>query len=228
MAVQMKDEIIRSGVAHSVETSRVTNNAVNPRNTFMDVEEEAASDTSPNNDLTPVDRAMVEFDKTPDAHASKGAIPDYPVTQKSLNTKDKLSEKKSHIQDNIQALHNLAHSANKQSIGSDQFSDNYQSTGPAEHIKDHVVYLEKKSIRDNWQKAPQSIERAAAELVAPSIKSVTPVAQATPSKVEISSTEPANNTEDKLSARMRQIKAEVRTVNNSLSDIEDDDGPKPA
>ncbi len=227
MAVQMKDEIIRSGVAHSVETSRLTNNAVNPRNTFMDVADEASIPTPPTQDLTPVARSIVEFDKTPDTIDSKGVTPEYPVKHSSLNTREKLSEAKSHIKDNIQALHELAHLDNKQLIGSEQFSSNYQSTGPVEHIKDHVVYLEKKSIRENRQKTPQSTERASPELAVRKNELPASPNKVLRSKAPSPDVHSVNNTEDRLSARMRQIKADVRTVKNSLSDIEDDEDTKP-
>ena len=47
----------------------------------------------------------------------------------ALHTNDPLTTTKSHIQDNIQALKNLALSDNWQNVATDKFSDNIQSLG---------------------------------------------------------------------------------------------------
>lgn len=225
---QVNDKIIRSGIAHSVETSHVTNNAVNPRNTFMDVDAPIKEETAAPNANAQPERALVDFEKSPDESKKNSEKTSYPVLKEALNTREKLSTTKSHIQDNIQALHKLAHSENRQPMGADRFTDNMQDTGPVEHIKDHIVYLEKKSIKDNFQKISQSEPRNLPQTLSTSTEDQPlPTAPIQPSQ-NMTASELVKNSEDEdaLTIRLKQIKAKVKTVNNSLTEFEDKENPE--
>ena len=225
---QVNEKIIRSGIAHSVETSQVTKNAVNPRNTFIDVDAPIQEESpSPNANAQP-ERALVDFEKSPDSSKKNLGKSNYPVLKESFNTRDKLSTVKSHIQENIQALHKLAHSENRQSMGADRFTDNMQDTGPVEHIKDHIVYLGKKSIKDNFQKISKSAPRNLPQTLStkPENKPL-PENNKKPSQ-NMTASELTKNSEDEdaLTIRLKQIKAKVKTVNNSLTEFEDKENPE--
>lgn len=117
LGVVLTDEILRNGVRHKVTTSIVTNNAVLPQNIFIK------------------DDAAAVHDDVADSVASNA---------NTLHTNAPLTTTKSHIQDNIQALKNLALSDNWQNIATDKFSENIQSLGASRSIEDNKLYLEKK------------------------------------------------------------------------------------
>ncbi len=231
------DDIFRSGVPHAVETNLATRNAVNPRHAFLDVDPaveraaldlQAASEPTPKPEETPPPSPLVV--KEEPVHVSP--------TQQSdvLNTRDTLSATKEHIRDNIQALEKLAHSDNWQSVGKEAYRDNRQrlgkehyldndqSLGATQSIHDSKFYLEKKSIRDNRQKISESAtQRAAPQFPVPakttSVHTAHPVSE-NKAQVKPSISARVTQDDDEFRARMKKLKATVRDVNDSLSDLD--------
>lgn len=190
----MTNEVLRNGVAHTVTTSLVTNNAVLPQNIFIKeaapAPHDAASDGAELNANTPANSG--EFEQTASGKTPKAAQ-DYPVSTDVLHTNDALATTKSYIRDNIQALKNLAHADNwhhsardkfsknieqiasehitpdnKQGLQQHSVSDNFQNLGITRSIEDNKLYLEKKSIKSNRQVvAANTLERAAPTLASP-------------------------------------------------------------
>lgn len=219
-AYPLPDHIFRSGVPHAVETNLVTRNAVNPRHAFSD-KDQAADNAQPEgadfHTLAPqggneIDAPVVAGEHLNDNIQALG--------------KDKLSDNwqslgKAHVQDNLQ------------DVDIDAFKDNRQSLGSSQSIQDNKLYLEKKSIKDNRQKVVSgNVQRAKPQLpqeVSAAVPSQTMSTQAT---VRAASSNLQNSAggstsksaeDDELRARMQKLKATVRDVNDTLSDLE----PKP-
>ena len=208
---------------HAVETNLVTRNAVNPRHAFSD-SNPAAQDASPDQ----ADQA---------AHAAKlaGDI-NAPVLPSDHFTDNLQALDTTNITDNWQSLGKAHHHDNLQEVGTDAFSDNRQSLGPSQSIQEQKLYLEKKSIKDNRQKVPSSnVQRAAPEMPAyvtaspvQSNASQTPVNAAAGTHHKATSAGVTQPTEDdELRARMKKLKATVRDVNHTLSDLAPKPDPEP-
>lgn len=170
----MKDQILRNGVPHTVTTSLVTNNAVLPQNTFIQdsasaLGDSGLADTAP----TPVPGdPATELQKIP-SKAPQDPAPSYPTAKDSLKANDPLTNIKSHIRDNIQALKNLAHSDNWQRVPVDKFNANVQEIGPTKNLQDNPQNAHEKSVADNFQSlgTSRSIEENKLYLEKKSIKS---------------------------------------------------------
>ena len=219
-AYPLPDHIFRSGVPHAVETNLVTRNAVNPRHAFSDKDQAA-------------DNAQTDGADGPT------------LAPRSVNETDAPVVAGEHLNDNIQALGKDKLSDNWQSIGkahvqdnlqdvaTDAFNDNRQSLGPSQSIQDNKLYLEKKSIRDNRQKVVSgNVQRTAPQLPQEVSAAVSSQTKATQSTARAASSKLQNSAggsiskpteEDELRARMKKLKATVRDVKDTLSDLE----PKP-
>lgn len=207
MVNEVPDDIFRSGVPHAVETNLVTRHAINPRHTFLETDPKAPSQ-SPERPAGP--------------EASQAFADNWQSVGKPAQA------------DNFQTLGKDHHQDNLQNIQRDAFQDNLQSLGASESIQETKVYFEKKSIKDNVQKvAETAMTRAAPQLPvvsqAPVVnhpavsKSAKPRLGKTmqhklPDKASPSSAR--TQEEDELRARMQKLKASVRDVNDTLSDLD--------
>lgn len=216
----MPDHIFRSGVPHAVETNLVTRNAVNPRHAFSENDlaaDHAQPDGAHSPTLAPRSRNETAAPVVAGEHLTDNI--------QALN-KDKLSDNwqslgKAHVQDNLQ------------DVATDAFNDNRQSLGPSQSIQDNKLYLEKKSIKDNRQKVVSgNVQRAKPQLpqevsaaVPSQTKSTEATVRATSSHLQNSAGGSTSKSvdDDELRARMQKLKATVRDVNDTLSDLE----PKP-
>lgn len=202
------DDIFRSGVPHAVETNLVTRHAINPRHTFNETDG-LPSQQAPDSPPPPIVARSNETD-THTPHVPKDAW-----------------------QDNIQSLGKAHHTDNLQALPSEAFVDNVQSVGAAQSIQEKKLYLEKKSIKDNVQKVVETaVMRAAPSL--PHAKATPPsgTALVSPPKVRGNPTRQTQSAEkataasrsaqedDALRARMQKLKATVRDVKDTLSDLE--------
>ena len=175
----MTDEILRNGVPHKVTTSFVTNNAVLPQNILKD---EAAA--LPDDDADGV---------TPNAN--------------TLHTNDPLTTTKSHIQDNIQALKNLALSDNWQNVAADKFSENIQSLGTS------------RSERAAPNLATPNATEPSHHLSADELKAKAAAAQ----KLEPAHLEtPMSDEDSEFQKRVKRLKRHVRNVDHTLQNLDPD------
>lgn len=154
-----------------------------------------------------------------------------------------------HVQDNRQSIDQAQLRDNLQALPNGAMHDNRPSLGPAKGIEEKKLYLEKKSIRDNRQQisAPQ-VQRTAPQwagasiaganrgephpTTAPTGASATGASASAAAPHQAShatSNEPSHShsnaatlaLDDALRARMEKLKATVRNVNDSLSDLDD-------
>jgi hypothetical protein len=220
LGVLLTDEILRNGVPHKVTTSLVTHNAVLPQNTFI---QEKAPDLGEAGALdVPLAKAARNASDAFQKSASKPPSepsPTYPVSQEKLQSNDSLTAIKSHIRDNVQALKNLAH------------SDNFQSLGTSRAIQDNTLFLEKKSIKSNRQKITQTTtERATAHLNSPAefnpnaltsekLASQTQEVQAADSS---NNNEKISNGDSAFQIRVKKLKKHVLNVDSTLQNLDQD------
>lgn len=228
----MADKILRNGVPHSVTTSLVTNNAVLPQNVFIQESTPALGDAGVGDAaLTSESKDSSTEVQQPPSKIAPEPTPSYPVTKESLKANDPLTNIKSHIRDNIQALKNLAHSDNWQSAHEQSVGDNFQSVGGSRSIEEKKLYLEKKSIKSNRQLISGTrTERAAAHLASPvevdpsgpsSKKSSTEMAEA--QAIDDSLSDKQRFTEDsEFQMRVKNLKRHVRNVDSTLQDLDQD------
>ena len=218
-ALQLPENIFRSGVAHAVETNLVTRNAVNPRHAFSDTNAEAQD-------------ALADSAEHA-AHSAKHAGDvDAPVVAGEHITDNLQAVDKPKFTDNWQSLGKAHLQDNLQDVDTDAFHENRQSLGDSQSIHEQKLYLEKKSIRDNRQKVTSTIvQRVAPQL--PVHASAPPSQNSAPSMPVTPTSGTPNNAmstvaaklaeDDELRARMKKLKATVRDVSDSLSDL----APKP-
>ncbi|NDF44705.1 MAG: hypothetical protein EB125_03145 [Betaproteobacteria bacterium] len=230
-AYQLPDNIFRSGVPHAVETNLVTRNAINPRHAFSE-NNPAAQDAS----LDDAEHAAHFAKLEGDIHAP--VVPGEHVTDNlQAEGKPKFIDNlqaldKTNITDNWQSLGKTHQQDNMQDVDTDAFHDNRQSLGPSQSIQEQKLYLEKKSIKDNRQKvAASTVQRAAPQM--PAHVAASPLHSSAPQR----SVNPTAGTHDKaavagasqsteddeLRARMKKLKATVRDVSDTLSEL----APKP-
>lgn len=219
-AFPLPDNIFRSGVPHAVETNLVTRNAVNPRHAFSENDQAA-------------DHAQTDGADSPTLNPRSRNETDAPVVAGEHLTDNIQALDKVNLTDNWQSLGKAHVQDNLQDVDMDAFNDNRQSLGPSQSIQDNKLYLEKKSIKDNRQKvvsgnvqraAPQLPKDVAAALPSQSHAPQTPLPSSsslTPNSAAGST--PKTTEEDELRARMKKLKATVRDVNHTLSDLD----PKP-
>jgi hypothetical protein len=227
----LPDNIFRSGVPHAVETNLVTRNAINPRHAFSD-NSPAAQDASPDNAEHPAHEAKLAGDTHAPVVQGEHVTDNLQAEGKPKFTDNLQALEKTNITDNWQSLGKAHQQDNMQDVDTDALNDNRQSLGPSQSIQEQKLYLEKKSIRDNRQKVVSSVvQRAAPQIPAhvaaspvPSSASQTPVNATAGTQHNATAAGVTQPTEDdELRARMKKLKATVRDVNHTLSDL----APKP-
>ena len=233
MVNEVPDDIFRSGVPHAVETNLVTRHAINPRHTFLETDPKAPSQ-SPERPAGP-EASQATDDVASTTHSTNHAWQDniQSLGKQAFVDNWQSVGKQAHT-DNFQTLGKDHHQYNLQTIQRDAFQDNLQSLGASESIQETKVYFEKKSIKDNVQKVAETVmTRAAPQLPvasqAPVVnraavsKSAKPrlgktMQRELPDKASPSSARAQE--EDELRARMQKLKATVRDVNDTLSDLD--------
>ena len=157
----MTEKIVRSVTAHSVVTSDVTKNAVNPRNSFIDQDKPTLADPAIEMDASETkDKTLVAFLESQPIET--GPAPSYPSIVEHFDTRSGFVEAKKHIQDNRQKLTLENPTDNDQFVESlhrieERIStlrekhprDNHQSTGAVPHFSDNIQPLDKVSYKDN-------------------------------------------------------------------------------
>jgi hypothetical protein len=230
-ALQLPENIFRSGVPHAVETNLVTRNAVNPRHAFSDTNAEAQDALADSTEhaahsakeVGDVDAPVVAGEHITD---NLQAV-DSPKYTDNLQALDKTN-----VTDNWQSLGKTHLQDNLQDVDTDAFHDNRQSLGDSQSIQEQKLYLEKKSIRDNRQKVTSTVaQRAAPQLP---VHASAPPLQNSASSMPVTPTSGTPNNamsavatklaeDDELRARMKKLKATVQDVSHTLSDL----APKP-
>ncbi len=210
----------------------MTRNAINPRHAFSE-NNSSAEDVPPDD----AEHAAHLAKLAGDIHAP--VVPGEHVTDNwQAEGKPKFIDNlqaldKTNITDNWQSLGKAHQQDNMQGVDTDAFNDNRQSLGPSQSIQEQKLYLEKKSIRDNRQKVTSTIvQRAAPQLPAhvDPVKNVQSSAPQTPlnattgthDKAAVAGASQATE-DDELRARMKKLKATVRDVSDTLSEL----APKP-
>ena len=181
LGVVLTDEILRNGVPHKVTTSVVTNNAVLPQNILKD-----------------------EATEHPDDVADGVA-----TNANTLHTNDPLTTTKSHIQDNIQALKNLAVSDNWQNIATDKFSKNIQSLG-ASRFERAAPNLATPNATEPSHLSADELKAQAAE-------------EAAAQKLEQAHLEtPMSDEDSEFQKRVKRLKRHVRNIDHTLQNLDPD------
>jgi hypothetical protein len=190
MEIAMTEKIVRSVTAHSVTTSELTKNAVNPRNSFIDNDKSVLTEpTIEIEESAFKDKTTVPFQKS--AKLDIGQTPDYPTITEHFDTRSNFVEGKEHIHDNRQklalekptdndkffeSLHKIE--ARISTLRQKHPKENHQSAGPVSHVtdnmqsldqvsyKDNILYREKKNIHANFQSVSESLQRVQAKLPA--------------------------------------------------------------
>jgi hypothetical protein len=233
--LQLPDNIFRSGVPHAVETNLVTRNAVNPRHAFSD-SNPAEQDASSDNAEHAAHEAKLAGDNNAPVVPSEHFTDNLQAEGKSKLTDNLQALDKSNITDNWQSLGKAHQQDNLQEVGADAFNDNRQSLGPSQSIQEQKLYLEKKSIKDNRQKVASSmVQRAAPQMPShlaaspvPSSATQTPLNATAGTQNKATTAGVTHSTEDdELRARMKKLKATVRDVNHTLSDLAHKPDPEP-
>lgn len=205
----MPDKVVRSGVAHTVVTSEVTKNAINPRNQFMETDKACLDD---------IDAFAAS---TVDTNLVAQQAVTQPLLQSRFDTHTSLSVAKTHITNNVQKL------------APEKLTDNIQHISTHQSTRDRILYKEKKNIQENIQHISESsASRASADMS-------TSTSQGQPSRTQLDTIdkpsmrvedidvllgEGANSfSEDELSARLRQMKEKLASANQTLKDIENID-----
>ena len=161
MEFAMTEKIVRSVTAHSVVTSEVTKNAVNPRNSFVDQDKATLADPAIEMDASEAkDKTLVAFLESQSVET--GPAPSYPSIVEHFDTRSGLVEAKKHIQDNhqkltlenptdndkfVESLHRIEERIS--TLREKHPKDNHQSTGAVPHFSDNIQPLDKVSYKDN-------------------------------------------------------------------------------
>lgn len=220
----MTEKIVKSLTAHSVETSEVTKNAINPRNSFIDRDIEGLSDPA-----IQIDGDQITDTRSPEFATSlskdAGPVPAYPSRAESIDVRSQLRAAKQHLQDNRQKLQTRNQTDNIQHM--DQGA-----------LHDTVLFLEKKNIHANFQSVRESLQRAVAKL---------PLPQPSPTLADVSNDSKDKSLsapwpdqmnldeaqvllngavgafdEDELRARVRKMQEKLTRVNQTLKNIENE------
>ena len=210
----------------------VTRNAVNPRHAFSDTNPEA-QDPLPDSTEHAAHTAKQAVDGDAPVVAGEHITDNLQGADKPKFTDNWQALDTTNVTDNWQSLGKAHLQDNLQDVDTDAFHDNLQSLGHTQSIQEQKLYLEKKSIRDNRQKvATTFVQREAPQLPAQAVASnavqpnaTQPVAHALADQSQNPpSASPSHPLEDdELRARMKKLKATVRDVNHTLSDL----APKP-
>lgn len=171
----MSNDVFLNGVPHIVQTSELTKNAINPRNSFVDNEKTelgAMSAEFVKHEPEPIKLPEIK----PQSSDVTSARLNYPTTQDSISTNEFLSAPKTHITSNSQTLrsdrssesetfyeslhrvedriHNLRKkhpSQNMQQIESHTLQDNQQSLCGINRFYDNMQSPPQKSLSENRQ-----------------------------------------------------------------------------
>lgn len=227
----MPDNIFRSGVPHAVETNLVTRNAINPRHAFSDTNAEAQDALADSAELAS-HSAIHADDVDAPVVAGEQFTDNLQAVDEPQFTDNWQALDKTNVTDNWQSLGKTHQQDNMQGVDTDAFHDNLQSLGPSQSIQEQKLYLEKKSIRDNRQKVTSTVVQRAAPQMPPHVpaSTVQPSASQTPvnpitgthDKAAVAgASQPTED--DELRARMKKLKATVRDVSDTLSEL----APKP-
>ncbi len=172
---ELPNDVFLNGVPHSVQTSELTKNAINPRNAFIDHEKNELDDIS-------ADFAKQAFDPVkalqiqPASSEAKQSELNYPTTKDSFVAHDSLSVPKTHligniqklstdqssesemfyeslhkVEDRIQNLRKKHPSKNIQQIESHTLQDNQQRLGGIDRFDDNMQSLPQKTLSENRQ-----------------------------------------------------------------------------
>ena len=143
---ELPNDVFLNGVPHSVQTSELTKNAINPRNAFIDHEKNELDDIS-------ADFAKHAFDPMkalqiqPESSEAKQPEPNYPTAKDSFAAHDSLSAPKTHLTGNIQKL------------STDQSSESEMFYESLHKVEDRIQNLRKKHPSKNIQQIhPLNIE----------------------------------------------------------------------
>lgn len=161
MEFAMTEKIVRSVTAHSVATSDVTKNAVNPRNSFIDQDKPTLADPAIEMNASEAkDMTLVAFLESQSIETEPA--PAYPSIVKHFDTHSGFVQTKKHIQDNrqkltvenlmdndkfVESLHRIEERIS--TLREKHPKDNPQSTGPVLHFSDNIQPLDKVSYKDN-------------------------------------------------------------------------------
>jgi hypothetical protein len=161
MEFAMTEKIVRSVTAHSVATSDVTKNAVNPRNSFIDQDKPTLADPAIEMDAFEAkDKTLVAFLECQSIETEPA--PAYPSIVEHFDTHSGFVQAKKHIQDNrqkltvenlmdndkfVESLHRIEERIS--TLREKHPKDNPQSTGPVLHFSDNIQPLDKVSYKDN-------------------------------------------------------------------------------
>ena len=242
----MTEKIVKSLTAHSVVTSVITKNAVNPRNTFIDNEKSALVD--PEIELASSemkDKKTVAFQES--APVDRGQAPAYPSITEHFDTRSALTEPKKRTRDNRQKLpaENLMDDAKFfeslhkmedriSTLRQKHPNDNIQPLDQSSY-KDHILYREKKNLVAHIQSVREDIHRDAASLPidANSLASGEAASASMTPELDESSVEMNLDdaqlllhgelgafNEDELRARVKKMQEKLTRVNQTLKDIE--------
>jgi hypothetical protein len=242
----MTDKIVKSLTAHSVVTSELTKNAINPRNTFIDNDKAALVDPEielGNSEIK--DKNTVTFQES--APVDRGDAPAYPSITEHFDTRRALTESKKRRRDNRQKLpaENLIDDAKFfeslhkveeriSTLRQNQSKDNIQPLDQSSY-KDNILYREKKNLVAHIQSVHENSQRNAASLPIDtnSIPSEEAVSASMTSEWDASSGdmnvddaqlilhgEQGAFNEDELRARVKKMQEKLTRVNQTLKDIE--------
>ena len=157
----MTEKIVRSVTAHSVATSDVTKNAVNPRNSFIDQDQPTLADPAIEMDASEAkDKTLVAFLECQSIETEPA--PAYPSIVEHFDTHSGFVQAKKHIQDNrqkltvenlmdndkfVESLHRIEERIS--TLREKHPKDNHQNTGSVLHFLDNIQPLDKVSYKDN-------------------------------------------------------------------------------
>lgn len=99
----MPNDVFLNGVLHSVQTSELTKNAINPRNAFVDNGKTELDDISAEFAKHPFD-PIKALQIQPESSEAKQSQSNYPTIQDSFATDEVLSVSKTHLSRNFQKL----------------------------------------------------------------------------------------------------------------------------
>lgn len=172
----MTQNIIRSGMPHAVSTSAVTNDAINPRNKFVESDNtstEKEPPTAPPKQITteadsslskPVHPPIVpnpEHAKEDKSYTSNEHFVEPKVEIKNnfqkLNIEKPIDDNKFHeslerIEDRLRSIRDKQQADNLQKVDATHLSDNYQRRNSKTHLEDNRQKLDSQTYTDNFQK----------------------------------------------------------------------------
>jgi len=171
----LPNDVFLNGVLHSVQTSELTKNAINPRNAFIDNGKTELDDISAEfakHPLDPIKALQIQ----PESSETKQSQSNYPSTQDSFATDEFLSISKTHLSRNSQtssaepksesemfheSLHNIEDriqnlrkkhpSQNIQQIERHNIQNSQSSLGGVHRFDDNMQSLHQKAFSENRQ-----------------------------------------------------------------------------